>query len=87
MDHTVSYIVTDDTALTALKELENFRKVCLDLETTGLDSRIARPRLVQICDSSPKAESRVVYVFDLFKVSEDSTKKLLELIRCILRGV
>ncbi len=80
MDHTVSYIVNDDTALTALKELENFRKVCLDLETTGLDSRIARPRLVQICDSSPKAESRVVYVFDLFKVSEDSTKKLLELI-------
>tara|TARA_R100000988_G_scaffold623_1_gene381 strand:- start:26047 stop:27957 length:1911 start_codon:yes stop_codon:yes gene_type:complete len=80
MAHTVSYIVADDAALAALTELENFPKVCLDLETTGLDARIARPRLVQLCDSSPQAESRVVYVFDLFKVSEDVTSKLLALI-------
>ena len=81
MDHTVLYVVTDDAALTALTELENFPKICLDLETTGLDCMIARPRLLQMCDSSPKAETRVVYVFDFFKLSEETTEKLLDYIK------
>ena len=80
MDSTVTYITSDSAAQTAISELQQFPKVCVDLETTGLCPRLSKPRLVQICDSSPAVEDRVVYVFDLFKIDSASTESLLELL-------
>ena len=76
----VSYITTETQLQEALKELEPVSKICLDYETTGLDARIAKPRLLQICDTNQdEANNRTVYVFDLFKVSAvPELKKFIE---------
>lgn len=75
----INYITTPDTYIEAIGILTQHKKICLDFETTGLQARLAKPRLLQLCDSNPTDEDRIVYVFDLFKVQADSTlKELIE---------
>jgi ribonuclease D len=66
----IKYITTQQQAQAALQDLESCTKVCLDYETTGLDARIARPRLLQLCDTKEEQADRIVYVFDLFKLTD-----------------
>ena len=75
----INYITTPDTYTEAIGILTQHKKICLDFETTGLQARLAKPRLLQLCDSNPTDEDRIVYVFDLFKVQADSAlKELIE---------
>ena len=63
----------------ALKELQTIPKLCLDFETTGLDARIAKARLLQLCSTDDKIEDRTVYVLDFFKIpSTEGLKELIE---------
>lgn len=73
----INYITTPDTYTEAIGILTQHKKICLDFETTGLQARLAKPRLLQLCDSNPTDEDRTVYVFDLFKVQADSALKEL----------
>ena len=73
----INYITTPDTYTESIGILTQHKKVCLDFETTGLQARLAKPRLLQLCDSNPTDEDRTVYVFDLFKVQADSALKEL----------
>jgi DNA polymerase-1 len=66
----IEYITTSQQAQTALIKLSGIKKICLDYETTGLDARVAQPRLLQICDTNEAEEDRTVFVFDLFKVTD-----------------
>ena len=75
----INYITTPDTYTEAIGILTQHKKICLDFETTGLQARLAKPRLLQLCDSNPTDEDRIVYVFDLFKVQADGAlKELIE---------
>ena len=76
MNYTTKYLTDDAAALAALETLEPIKKICLDYETLGLDCRIAKPRLLQICSSSTELEERDVYVFDYFHLSPDVLEKL-----------
>jgi len=80
MDFTFSYITDDAEALAAIEKLHGSEKLCLDFETTGLDCRIAKPRLLQLCSSSTEVEEREVSVFDFFKLSNKTISKLLSLV-------
>ena len=80
MDFTFSYITDDAEALAAIEKLHGSEKLCLDFETTGLDCRIAKPRLLQLCSSSTEVEEREVSVFDFFKLSDKTISKLLSLV-------
>ena len=73
----INYITTPDTYTESIGILTQHKKICLDFETTGLQARLAKPRLLQLCDSNPTDEDRTVYVFDLFKVQADSALKEL----------
>ena len=71
-------VITDEQKYqTAVDELKEIKKLCLDTETTGLQASIAKCRLLQLCDASPDLENRIVYVFDLFKVEADEQLKTL----------
>jgi ribonuclease D len=71
-------VITDEQKYqTAVDELKEIKKLCLDTETTGLQASIAKCRLLQLCDASPDLEDRIVYVFDLFKVEADEQLKAL----------
>ena len=71
-------VITDEQKYqTAVDELKEIKKLCLDTETTGLQASIAKCRLLQLCDASPDLEDRIVYVFDLFKVEADEQLKTL----------
>lgn len=74
----VLYLDSTKAALEAIEELKTIEKLCLDYETTGLDARIAKPRLLQLCTTEEKNENRIIYVFDFFKT--DVIKELKELI-------
>ena len=75
----INYITTPDTYTEVIGILTQHKKICLDFETTGLQARLAKPRLLQLCDSNPTDEDRTVYVFDLFKVQADGAlKELIE---------
>ena len=76
MNYTTKYLTDDAAALAALETLEPIKKICLDYETLGLDCRIAKPRLLQICSSSTELEEREVFVFDYFHLSPDVLEKL-----------
>ena len=60
----VFYATTQDQFEKAIRELEDIKKLCLDFETTGLDSHVAKPRLLQLCTTDAKKEDRTVYVLD-----------------------
>jgi DNA polymerase I-like protein with 3'-5' exonuclease and polymerase domains len=72
----IEYITTSEQAQTALRKLSGIKKICLDYETTGLDARVAQPRLLQICDTNETEENRTVFVFDLFKVADLEALKI-----------
>jgi len=74
----VQYLKEQEKALEALTELESITKLCVDTETTGLQPGIAKPRLIQLCNTDAADEDRTIYVFDLFTTS--IRKELKELI-------
>jgi len=75
----VSYLKTQEAALDALAELKAISKLCVDTETTGLQPGLAKPRLIQLCNTDAADGNRTIYVFDLFKTSVvDELKELLE---------
>lgn len=82
----ITVVKNDQDALAAVSDLENFSKICLDMETTGLQATIAKPRLLQVCDASPKVQDRTIYVFDLFKTKVISELKRLVESREMLVG-
>jgi len=75
----IFYADDDSKFQQAIEKLNKIPKLCLDLETTGLDSHVAKPRLVQLCTTDEKVEDRVVYVLDLFKVKNiTGLKEMIE---------
>ena len=75
----IVYATTDQQFQEALKQLQGIPKLCLDAETTGLDSHVSKLRLLQLCTTDEKVEDRTVYVLDLFKVTDTSgLKELIE---------
>lgn len=74
----IFYVVTDAQFEQAISELQQIPKLCLDFETTGLDSHVAKARLLQLCTTDVKETNRTVYVLDLFKIN--ITNKLKQLI-------
>lgn len=72
------YLQDQQKALKALKEIESIPKLCADTETTGLQPGLAKPRLIQLCNTDPADTDRTIYVFDLFKT--DIVKELKRLI-------
>lgn len=73
------YVTDSQQYQTALNELTQIPKLCLDFETTGLDSHVAKPRLLQLCTTDEKIEERTVYVLDFFKLKElPGLKELIE---------
>ena len=53
----------------ALSKIERYEKIVLDTETTGLDSWIAKLRLVQICSASTDDLEDPVYIFDAWRIN------------------
>ena len=75
----IIYATTDQQFQEALEQLQGVPKLCLDAETTGLDSHVSKLRLLQLCTTDEKVEGRTVYVLDLFKVTDTSgLKELIE---------
>lgn len=75
----IFYATNEEQLKQALQELIQIPKLCLDLETTGLDSHVSKPRLVQLCTTDEKVEDRTVYVIDLFKIpTTTGLKELIE---------
>lgn len=72
------YVDTDLKCQEALKELAGFEKVVLDTETTGLDSWIAKLRLIQLCSASVDDITKPVYVFDAFKINIEPVCRYIE---------
>ncbi len=62
-----------------ISNLSQFKSLCLDMETTGLQPGPAKPRLLQLCNADPSSVDTEVYVFDLFHVQDISKiKELVE---------
>ena len=75
----IIYATTHQQFQEALEQLQGIPKLCLDAETTGLDSHVSKLRLLQLCTTDEKVEDRTVYVLDLFKVTDTSgLKELIE---------
>ena len=75
----IVYATTHQQFQEALEQLQGIPKLCLDAETTGLDSHVSKLRLLQLCTTDEKVEDRTVYVLDLFKVTDTSgLKELIE---------
>ena len=75
----IFYATTQEQFQTSLEKLQDISKLCLDFETTGLDSHVAKPRLLQLCTTKEKEEERTVYVLDLFKIPDiTGLKNLIE---------
>jgi DNA polymerase I-like protein with 3'-5' exonuclease and polymerase domains len=75
----INYITTLENYTKAIEILTQSQKICLDFETTGLQARLAKPRLLQLCDSDPINKDRIIHVLDLFKIKVDvELKNLIE---------
>ena len=75
----IFYVTSNEQYREALRELIDIPKLCLDFETTGLDSHVARARILQLCTTDEKAVDRMIYVLDLFKIPDTSgLKELIE---------
>ena len=70
------FIQTNEECIKALEYLARFNKIVVDTETTGLDSHIAKLRLIQICSASVDNLDTPVYIFDVWKLSEFFIKKV-----------
>jgi DNA polymerase-1 len=75
----IFYADDDSKFQQAIEELNQIPKLCLDAETTGLDSHVAKLRLLQLCTTDEKINNRTIYVLDMFKVKNTSgLKDLIE---------
>ena len=72
------FVDSDSKCLEAISQLEQYPKIILDTETTGLDSWFAKLRLIQICSASVDDLEAPVYVFDAFKVNTDPISRYIE---------
>lgn len=75
---TFVYVDTQEKCLEALEALQKYDKVVLDTETTGLDSWIAKLRLIQLCSASVDDLADPVYVFDAFKIDVEPICRYIE---------
>ena len=82
----LDYLTSSDTFANAVLALEKESKLCLDFETTGLQAGLAKPRLLQLCSADPLIVDRTVYVFDLFKYTDNEELKSLIETREMLVG-
>lgn len=75
----IFYVTNEAQYQQAIEELTQIPKLCLDFETTGLDSHVSKPRLLQLCTTDTKESDRTVYVIDFFKVPDTAgLKELIE---------
>jgi DNA polymerase I-like protein with 3'-5' exonuclease and polymerase domains len=75
----IFYADDENSFQQAIQELTQIPKLCLDAETTGLDSHVSKIRLLQLCTTDAKETDRTVYVIDFFKVTDISgLKELIE---------
>lgn len=82
----IDYLTSSDTFANAVLALEKESKLCLDFETTGLQAGLAKPRLLQLCSADPLIVDRTIYVFDLFKYTDNEELKSLIETREMLVG-
>ena len=74
----INYADSPTLADAFLDQLDAVQKLALDTETTGLDARIARCRLIQLC-SAETADPQDIYIFDLWKIGDKTRlKKFIE---------
>lgn len=71
-------IDSDSKCAEALAQLEKYDKIVVDTETTGLDSWIAKLRLIQICSASTEDLDTPVFIFDVFKIDASPVSKYIE---------
>lgn len=69
---------SDSKCVAALSALSKYEKIVVDTETTGLDSWVARLRLIQICSASVEDIKDPVYIFDSFKINTDAVSRYIE---------
>lgn len=74
------FIQSDEDAKKAIKVLEAFTKIVVDTETTGLDSHIAKLRLVQICSADVQDLEEPVFIFDVWALDEEVVGHLMRYI-------
>lgn len=67
----IKYADSPTLADAFLDQIEAVQKLALDTETTGLDARIARCRLIQLC-SAETSDPEDIYIFDLWKIGDKS---------------
>lgn len=72
------FVDTDQKVQEVMPQIERYTKIVLDTETTGLDSWIAKLRLIQICSASVEDLDDPVYVFDAFKVDTNPISRYIE---------
>jgi DNA polymerase I-like protein with 3'-5' exonuclease and polymerase domains len=76
----MNFILIDSTSkcIKALTELSKYDKIVVDTETTGLDSWVAKLRLIQICSASVEDIEDPVYIFDAFKIDVNDVSRYIE---------
>lgn len=76
----MNFILVDSQSkcVEALSALDKYEKIVVDTETTGLDSWVAKLRLIQICSAAVEDLNGPVYIFDAFKVNVDPVSRYIE---------
>lgn len=72
------FVDSNEKCAEVLPALYKYEKIVLDTETTGLDSWVAKLRLIQICSASTEDLDDPVYVFDAFKIDMTDLSKYIE---------
>lgn len=72
------FVDSDKKCAEVLPALLKYEKIVLDTETTGLDSWIAKVRLIQICSALVEDIDDPVYVFDVFKIDTTELCRYIE---------
>ena len=72
------FVDSNEKCSEVLPALYKYEKIVVDTETTGLDSWIAKVRLIQICSASVDDIDDPVYVFDVFKIDTTNLSKYIE---------
>jgi DNA polymerase I-like protein with 3'-5' exonuclease and polymerase domains len=63
------FVDSNEKCVQALSKIQHYEKIVLDTETTGLDSWIAKLRLIQICSASTDDLDDPVYIFDAWRIN------------------
>lgn len=76
----MNFILIDSQSkcVEALSALDKYEKIVVDTETTGLDSWVAKLRLIQICSAAVDDLNDPVYIFDAFKINVDAVSRYIE---------